>query len=150
MTDAPQTLNKTPKAIKIALGLSLALNVAVVGVVAGALLHDGGPGHMPRELGLGPFTEAFSPEDRQAMRQSFMSHASEMGGMRGMRDAMQADRQAVLTALRANPFDPAAFQAAVAAQGDRMASRIALGQTLSAEERAAFADRLEHMLDHDD
>lgn len=157
MTGVEPTKPRSGRGLKIALGLSLALNLAVIGTVAGALLRDGGPGRMPRELGLGPFTEAFSPKDRQAMRQAFMSHAGEMGGMRAMRDEQRADQQALIAALRATPFDPAAFQAAVNAQGKRITDRIALGQTLMAErilamtpdERAAFADRLEHMMDHD-
>ena len=53
--------------------------------------------------------------------------------------------------MRADPFDPAALKAALAALEARNAERLELGRTLietrliemSPEERAAFADRLE-------
>jgi hypothetical protein len=56
--------------------------------------------------------------------------------------------------LRAEPFDPAAMTAALAAIETRNAERLELGRSLietrliemSAEERRAFADRLERGL----
>ena len=47
------------RGVRIALGISVALNLLVVGLVAGAVLRDGGPRErMVRDLDFGPFTEA--------------------------------------------------------------------------------------------
>ena len=57
-----------PKGVKIALALSLALNLLVLGLVGGALLSFGLPGDRDdprlRTLGLGPFALALEREDR--------------------------------------------------------------------------------------
>ena len=64
------------KGLRIALGISVALNLLVVGLVAGALLRDGDPrARMVRDLDFGPFTEALSPRDREALRRSFVERA---------------------------------------------------------------------------
>lgn len=143
---------RTGRGLRIALGISVALNLAVAGMVAGALLRDGGPkGRMVRDLDFGPFTEALSADDRAALRRDFLQRAPDM---RDIRRQMGADLQAFLGLLRQEPFDAAALVAVMENQQGRMARRIELGQELLAErlaamtpaERAAFADRLERRL----
>lgn len=140
------------KGVRIALGISVALNLAVVGLVAGALLRDGDPrARMVRDLDFGPFTEALSPRDRDALRREFVERAPEM---RDVRRAMRDDLETFLTVLRTEPFDPAALAVVMDNQDGRMARRIELGRDLlldrlaamPPEERAAFADRLERRL----
>jgi hypothetical protein len=53
----------TSRGVKIALALSVALNLAVAGLAVGAWLSDDGPRRgMPRDLGFGPFSEALDPK----------------------------------------------------------------------------------------
>lgn len=145
---------KSGKGLRVALAISVALNLLIVGLVAGAVLRDGGPrGRMMGDLGFGPFTEALSGADRDALRQAFLAR---MPDMRDMRRQMRADFAALLDALRAEPFDAAALRAAMEAQSARMGERLQVGQDLllerlaamTPEARAAFADRLEARLRH--
>lgn len=142
------------RGLRIALGISVALNLLVAGLVAGAVLRDGGPRErMLRDLEFGPFTEALSREDRDALRRDFVARS---GGFRDMRSEMRSDFDALLGALRAEPFDIDAARAVLEGQQARMQSRLALGQELLLDRlaamtpaaRAAFADRLEDRLRH--
>ncbi|MCX7889101.1 MAG: periplasmic heavy metal sensor [Rhodobacteraceae bacterium] len=144
-----------PRWMRVALVVSLAANLLVAGVVVGAMLHgpDGGPRGAIGDIGLGPFTGAFAPEDRRAMRDDFLARAADF---RAMRDREHADFAAVLAALRAEPFDRAALEAALGSLRDRLAQRMDLGRDIMLDRlsamtpaaRAAFADRLEEMLRH--
>lgn len=157
MTDlSPQTASqaRTPRGVRIVLAISLALNLGVAGLVAGAFIADGGPrDRMVRDLDFGPFTEALTREDREKLRDEFLRVAPDL---RDMKQAMKQDFTAVMAAVRAEPFDPAKLQAAVDALGERTTSRIAIGQKLlvdrlaamTPEARADFADRLEKRLRH--
>jgi uncharacterized membrane protein len=152
---APENAAARPgRGLKIALALSLGLNLLIAGVVIGTLI--GGAGRPPgevRDLGFGPFAEALSPEDRAALRQAFLAEAPDL---RGMRRAMRSDMAGLLAALRADPFDPAALRAALDAQDARAQGRLDLGKRLLADrlialtpaERAAFADRLQAAMTH--
>lgn len=155
MTDLPpntETAGRAGRGLRWVLAVSVALNLAVVGLVAGAMLREGGPhGRMVRDLDFGPFTEALTEGDREALRRAFMARMPEM---RDMRAAMRADFAALLAALRAEPFDAAALQGAVANQAGRMQRRLEVGQQIMLEriaamtvtDRRAFADRLEARL----
>lgn len=144
------------RGLRIALAVSVALNLAVAGMFAGSLLkdhEDGGPRGV-REIGFGPFSEALSREDRRALRANLMAKMPEMRLAR--REARQ-DAQNLLAVLRATPFDPAQLTALLEAQRARMAGRFEVGQELmrdllvgmTPEARQAFADRLEKRLQHD-
>lgn len=153
MTDTTQVA--TPKrGLKIALAVSVALNLAVAGLIGGMVLH-GGPGGrgdaMVRDFGFGPFEEALQPEDRAALRETVRAR---MGDIRAARQQMQRDGIAILAALRAEPFDPAALTAALDTQSENISNRLTFGSDvmrdfvlgLTPEARTAFADRLEqHM-----
>lgn len=151
----PVRPTRSGRGLRWALGISLALNLAVVGMVAGAMLRDGPGmrGAMVRDLGFGPFTEALSREDRRAMRQALFERAPEI---RQARQQRQEDLQALVAILRAEPFDAAALAAAMAEQEARMVGQLRLGQTvlqeriaaMTPEARRGFAERLEDGLGH--
>jgi hypothetical protein len=138
------------RGLKIALGLSLAVNLLILGLVVGAILAVG-PGRSGdddprlRTLGLGPFAIALPREDRQAVTD------------RIDRDALRAERRALglsLVQLReamlAEPFDRAAAEAALArsraaaeaAQGHGHAALLDHIETMSAAERVELVERL--------
>lgn len=132
----------------IALILSLAVNLLVVGVVIGAML-SGGRGHRP-DGGMssyGPFTRALSDADQRAVRDAVRGR----GDPGAHRRELRAGFEAFLTELRRSPYDPAAAAAALERQhqqinGQILTVREALLERLEAmtdAERAAFADRLQ-------
>lgn len=136
---------------RILLVTSLALNLAVVGLVGGIALkgwRDGPRLSSVRELGFGFFTSALEEEDRRALRQAFLAQAPDM---RAARQAMGQDLVGLLEVIRADSFDPTAFEAVLARGAVRADERRELGVRLIADHltgmseqaRAAFADRLE-------
>lgn len=147
----------TPSRLRrIILPISLALNVLVIGLILGAILN-GPDGRNPRavDLSLGPLTRALSEDDRRAIGQTIRAEIA-----RGDRPSPQTrsarggELAKMLELLRADPFDAAAFTELLARQRARadnwaQAGTDALSARLSAmpaEERAAFADRLEREL----
>lgn len=164
MTDAdmitpgrlPPPPPRKPRGVRIALAVSVAINLAVAGLVAGLALHDGPFGHgdrLGRDMGFGPFDAVFSPQDRTALRQTIVSR---LGDFKSARQQMQADLGAILLALRADPFVPATVTTAFDAQAQHLTDRLTLGSTvirdylvaLPADARLQFADRLDHVLQH--
>jgi uncharacterized membrane protein len=165
MTDAPKgpetaTPPQTPGAgqasgganwIKVALAISVALNLAVAGLAAGAWMREGRERGMPRDMSFGPFTEALDDSDRRELRRAL---GDRMPGFREARQEMRADLAALLATLRAVPFDPVAAEAAMSTISRRATERLDLGRDLIADrilamsdaERLAFADRLERGL----
>lgn len=150
-TPPPAAVSSSGRGLKIALAVSIALNLAVAGVIAGAWLREGPGKGMPRDLSFGPFSEALSGEDRRALRKALIDRAP---AFRETRAEAQAEFMALLAALRATPFDPAAVQTALSAIEARNAGRLELGRSLiearitqmSEADRLAFADRLENGL----
>lgn len=133
--------------MRILLISSLALNLLFVGLVVGAALRFGGPESMrppPRSLGSALY-RALPDDVRQEMRQQSRSghEARRKGGFR--------DVGAVVTALRASPFDAEGLKAVLDRQleqreafhrsvQDKWFERIMM---MSEDERATYADRLE-------
>ena len=156
MSDAP-----APRApgrwLKTALVASLALNLAVAGLVTGALLGERRDQRRPpaaemaRDLGLGPYTRALETDDRRALGEAVRARVRAAGGPRAIRAEIRQDFAQVLGAIRAEPFDADRVAALIAAQGARAEARRDLGAALlverlagmDAERRAAYADRLE-------
>ncbi|MGC9448590.1 periplasmic heavy metal sensor [Cereibacter johrii] len=154
MTPTPPSASRAPRWIKVALALSVALNLAVVGMAGGAIWRFRADDDMRgpvRDLGFGPFAEALAPEDRKEMRRAFLD---ERGDFRMIRREMREDFRAMLATLRAEPYDAAALQAVLDRQQRRGAETAALGsrllgariEAMTPEERRAFADRLEASL----
>lgn len=159
MTEFPAPQTETPKvpkaatasrAMRLLLAVSLAANLAIVGFVVGHALDGGGPDGrrgMPGDMAFGPFTEALGDHDRRALRDALFARAPDM---RDARQRMSQDLAGLVAALRAEPFDPAALDAALAAQSHRMAANLDMAQgvlrdflvAMTPEARIAFAARL--------
>ncbi len=150
---AQTSSQKTPLWLRLTLLASLAVNVLVLGAVAGFLILGGPDRRADRDRSdFGTFyTRALSEEDRRALRRDFMSGLRENGRDRG---ALLADLQTTLETLRATPFDPEAFATAMADQSNRRLRREEIGRQLLAnriaamsdQDRAAYADRIEERL----
>ncbi|NKX43704.1 periplasmic heavy metal sensor [Roseicyclus persicicus] len=143
---------RSGRGVRIALALSLALNLLILGLVAGAVLAvgpRGGDDPRLRTLGLGPFALALSREDQEAVRGRIDRDA-----LRTERRALGASLLQLRQALLAEPFDRAAAEAALARsraaaealQGQGHAALLDQIGTMDAAERAALADRLERAL----
>jgi uncharacterized membrane protein len=135
---------------------SLLLNLLVLGLVIGIAVR-GGPGGGPwrdLDLGLGPVAQALSPEDRRAIRSALFTGDQPI---RADRDQRRAEREAMAAALMTEPFDPAAFRAALSAPRARLSQLTERVETalidrltaMSAEERRAFAQRVIQALSRD-
>ena len=140
--------------VRLALAISLAINLGIAGIVAGAMFRGDGRMHngaVARDLGFGPFTEALSKEDRAELRRGFLAKLPEM---RDSRRTLREDLGALLAQLRAAPFDAAGLRAAFDLQNERNAKRLLLGQQLifdlvigmTDQARHGFAGRLEQSL----
>lgn len=128
----------------VLLGLSLALNLAVLAAVGGAVWrHSGEERGGPRaSKGGALYIQALPRETRRAIREQTR------GGPRMARDGGE-----MLAALRQEPFDPAAAARVLDAQRDAGLQRregvtaawLSEVTAMTAQERAAYADRLEAM-----
>lgn len=140
---------RSPLWMRILLVLSLGINLLVAGVVVGAI--TGRLRHPPPALGevsLGVFTPALNDKDRHAIR----DHAAREG--LSFREAMRtarAEQEAIIAALRAEPWDRTAVVGIMAQIGKRATARMELGgrlvleqlDTMSPQERRSLADRME-------
>lgn len=135
--------------LRILLGVSLALNLLVFGLLAGAAIRFGGPDHKPPHPSVG--AALFREMPREDRRELFQS----MRGDRDREKARQAqEAKAVLDTLRAIPFDPDALSSVVGRHLNRRSTKLAATQDdwlsrvadMDAEARAAYADRIEHAL----
>lgn len=158
MSESEKTPAAPGKAVTIALIVSLALNLALVGLIAGAALrHHRGIGPGGDRAAFAPYLDALPRADRGHLR-SEMFHR--MPGLRDLGRERSEDFAAFLGALRAEPFDPAAAAAVLDRQTGRAAQRLAEGRALFLEriaamsraERMHYADRLEEALEdeHDE
>jgi uncharacterized membrane protein len=141
--------SRTPRWIRIALAVSVGLNLVVAGVIAGRVLRGPdiradtfpvfGLRHVMRHL----------PEAEQApLRAAALALREEIGPIR---DELRADRARMVALVRAEPFDAAALRALLDTQQERLnraagisAERIvAVLATLPPESRARFAEAIE-------
>ena len=152
--------SRTPSRwLKVALVVSLALNLLVIGAMIGAALGAGRPGErirseVPREFGRSPLVSALEREDRRAVGRELMREA---GPLRQNRTDLRARFDRLLDALRAEPFDRAAVEALLSEQREAGARRLELAEAallsrlaaMSPEARAAYAERLDRSLRRD-
>lgn len=141
---------RSPLWMRSLLAVSLALNLAVVGLAAGAALRLIGPGGpppvSPGSLG-GAMYRAMSPEDRHAL-------VHEVRGSGSSRKNRREDAGRLAAMLRADPFDKAATQALLEEQVAMWADWQAALQNawltqvtaMPVEERQAYAARLEEVV----
>jgi uncharacterized membrane protein len=147
-----QETTKTNRWQRILLVGSLALNLAVIGLVVGITFGGGGKDRMQRfDLTVGPLTRAMDGDRRDAVRDALR----ESGAFRPQdRSNMRRDMGALVDTLRADKFDESAFRDVLMRQRERLAAGQAAvvdalsGEIsdMSVEERADFADRLEEQL----
>lgn len=156
MSETEQVKTKTAGWVKLLLVASLGVNLAIAGVIGGALLRrDAGEERVrnlqTRDLGFGPFVGAMGQDDRRALGKAFFKEA---GGPRKTREELRANFTALLSALRSEPFDAQAFETVLMRQQQQLAGRQQVGAKLVTEQiagmdaaaRAAYADRLEEMI----
>ena len=131
---------------RIVLVLSLALNLAVVGIVVGALASGRAGDGPPRsfDLGIGPIARALEPQERRAVGRSLRQDQSLRSlDFRGRVNDMVAT-------LRAEPFAADALRALMAEQAASVsdiqtkAQEATLAQiiAMTPERRRAFADQV--------
>ncbi len=139
------------KAVRIALVVSVAVNLLVAGFLVGDWL-DRGPHRDPRLRGAGPmapFAAAMEPDDRQALLAGLREGRGEASGAGAFRDRLET----LIDTIRSDPFDPEAMQdllarqrsAAVASQEEGERLLIERVAAMTAAERADYADRLEEV-----
>lgn len=144
--------------LKILLGVSLALNLAVAGFFVGAFLRDGTEGGKgQRGPGLGafgaPYMMALPREDRRDIRHEMKASHDASVPSRVERRALF---DAVLATLRASPFDAAALQDAASQQAEitvlvqqrAQAAWISAVSRMTDAERMAYAAAVEDILNH--
>ena len=155
MTQTNKT-SKTGRGVKIALGLSLAVNLLVLGLVGGAVLGKdrvrmaGGP-EAASLRSLGPIVGVLDEDTRR--RLAIRVAQSDTGMRRDLRGLISATR-AFQDALRAEPFDRTAVTSALQSQRNFVLSAQENGhmllldelEAMSSEERLALADRLQDRL----
>lgn len=139
----------------IALTLSLALNLVIIGAIGGGLIMRDKWGHGPRAgheaVAGGPLSRALEPDDRRKLGRELRRMRRDRGVTREARRAAVAT---LLDALRAVPFDAQAAAAQLAASRDGLARDAADAHALlirhlagmTDAQRAAFADRVEEQL----
>ncbi len=152
--DAPQTQPTMRLSLRIVLIASLTLNLAVVGLIGGALMSGRDqPGRLGGfDVNLGPFARALSPEDRRAIGME-LRNRPDFGP--SARVSRRAALDGFLTALEADPFDPDSVRAMFDVQRDRALRGMGAGQEvllarivrMTTAKRAEFAARLRTELD---
>ncbi len=138
--------------VRALLAVSLALNLAIAGLWAGIWLgqepeHPQNSGGR-RDGGLGPLANAMRGEDWRAMRADWDSRNPDL---RRGHEQLRADYDPLITALRAEPFDPDRMQAALTGISHSNSRRLisatevigAYLARLSEAERKDYAARLE-------
>lgn len=153
-TDKPaKPTGATPRWIKALLAGSLALNFAVIAGAIGVAVTFDGP-RPPKDgnfFGISGYVRAL--EDGK--RKEFGRTVREAMPHPPSRESFRAQAQATLDLIRAEPFDAAALDAHLTGlaqrfetgrkTGDRVFVQII--EQMTAEERAAYADRLEKRID---
>lgn len=142
--------------LKITLFVSLAINLLIVGFLVGAAArHMGDGSKSARNPGLGafgaPYMLALKPEDRRTVFRELKQSSRDVVPDRRERRAMFS---AVVSDLRAQPFDPSALEATVAKQAETtvlvqkraQAAWLDVVSGMTDEERQVYADAVESVL----
>jgi len=154
MTDT-DAKRRTGRGVKIALGVSLAVNLLVIGLVGGAVLGKDRAHMVGRDTGslrsLGPIVGALDETTRDSLSERLRQ--SETGMRRELRGLVTATR-AFQDALRAEPFDRASAEEALLMQRDHVLRAQEGGhsvlldelEAMTPEARLALAERLQDRL----
>ena len=156
MTKGPSL--RRGRLLRLALGVSLAVNVMILGALGGAMWRHGGAG--PRGDGdlpglrsyASPYVQALPPEARRSlhetMRASGKAHHPDRAKRRGLYERM-------LKTGRAGPDDTDAAAAVWAAEGEAAGAVQEVAHSawwaqviaMDAASRAAYADKLQERLE---
>ncbi|SEW10866.1 Heavy-metal resistance [Aliiroseovarius sediminilitoris] len=145
------------KWLRVLLAVSLTLNLLVFGLVIGAKWGDHrnqgfeprGPNRAAiRDLGFAPLAGALDRSDRREIGKTLRDRS---GSFADNRKALEAEFQSMLSALRAEPFDPDVLLSTMNQQSERLRQRGELARTvlvdrigkMTMSERLEFADRIE-------
>ena len=143
--------SKSPVWMRVVLIASLALNLAIVGVVGGAFLR-GPEGREDRSVSPGREFRMLAGSLPQAHQDALRKAArAEWRDIRTHRETIKKQRAVLIEALRSDTFDIATFADAMKAQQatwaelgtrgmDMLVDRV---RSMTPEERAGFADNLE-------
>ena len=144
-------VRRAPRWLLVALFGSLAVNLLIVGSVAGAVWRHRGPPAwagvvIPNLLG---YASTFAPDRR---RQIWELTREERSHMRPLRREVRAAREETTKALSAEPFDRQRFLAAQSKQSEaenraRAAVQelyVKIAENLTPEERRAFVNWRDH------
>ena len=153
----PESRPRMSRGIRIVLFLSLALNLLVVGLVAGFIFRGGPDGRPPKHVrdAVAPYTAALERGDRREIGRRIYRSLRAEGSREAMRAEMRAEYTKALTLLRAETFDADAFADVIARQTTRAADRQKFGQRelvrhlseMTTEERRAYAQRVAEALE---
>ncbi|MEL6685340.1 MAG: periplasmic heavy metal sensor [Pseudomonadota bacterium] len=146
MAEKPMPTARPSRLWRIVLVVSLALNLAVVGVVVGSVVSGRAGDGPPRsfDLGIGPIARALEPQEKRAVSRSLRQDRSLRNlDFRGRVNDM-------VTALRAEPFDADALRALMADQAAAVSdiqtkaqdATLELIVAMTPERRRAFADQV--------
>ena len=153
--DPEQSKIQKPRRLwKVIFVLSLALNVAIVGVVIGATwrFQGSGPRLASKVLDSGSiYLRALDKKHRRALGRKMWPAG---GKTKNSRAEIAQGFERAIAVLRAEPFDSAAFAQVMQGHSSRAELRMKEARSillnhliaLSAAERAAYADRLENAL----
>ena len=146
------TTGKTNRWVKAALVVSLALNLVILMAIGGAFWRFGPPpGEADRFRAKSGPVMYVAALDRTERRTLF-EEARERGG----RERGGPEAQGVIAALKAEPFDVAAFKAAIdeeVSMVDRRSAALLEGlvarvAAMNEDEREAYAERIEEFARH--
>jgi len=157
--DTPPPAGRRRGWLKAALVVSVALNLGFIGLAAGnyaahhrdrdsGTARDGLSDRALATLGLRVYATALDRGDRRAMLRTLAGRRDELQAGRA---ALRESFGALVAALRADPFEPAAVSATLEAQGRHAAAQLRVGRevlvgriaAMDPAERRAFADRIE-------
>lgn len=145
---------KPKRRFRILLGVSLALNLLVIGAVVGAISKGphsrGGPPGL-REVSA-PYVGAFERDQKREMRRDMRAQLPDRSVAR---TANEADYQTFLELVRADTFDAVRANEIIEKQLERAGQFQRVGRELSIKrlnemsdaDRRAYADRLEQRLE---
>ncbi|WP_298257612.1 periplasmic heavy metal sensor [uncultured Litoreibacter sp.] len=152
------TKSQTPRRIKIALIVSLAVNVLVIGAVIGAAFQGGrhgagrDRGKGPEAAAIGIYGRALDQTDRRAIGKALRKGRKDQN--REFRAELGGLAQQAADLLKQSPFDQEAFAALLQQQQQMIKGRSDEMQivlvdrvaSMTPAQRIAYADRLQHAL----
>lgn len=152
MTENP-TKSKASRLTRVLLIGSLSLNFLIIGGAIGLLASSGSHRHPPAaSFSIGPFTKALNEEQRVNVRESLKSRMDERRG--ADRKNIRRGFVALMETLRQDPFDRTAVEEQIKMIEEQGNARRYQGtdalldaiETMTAQDRAAYVDRLEEEL----